>query len=162
MPRRVMAPAKANVAGAGETRAASSSQGDGYLARLVKYIPSEIITVYVILWDFIGMNLPGSAKSDGRLSLDHQQQFLVFAGFLVATPIYTFIATNKKGLSPAMGQILISIVSFAAWAFALGGPFTTVSIDGYSYAQNGAVISAVALPLVVLVAGFIVPKPQQV
>jgi hypothetical protein len=161
MPRRVMAPAKIKASGSdsGSERAATGqTQGDSYLARLIKYIPSEIITVYVLVWGFIGTNLPGSTTSNGRLSLDHQQQFLVFAGFLVATPIYTFLATNKKGLPPASAQILISIVSFAAWAFALGGPFSTLDF----YPKDGATISAIALPLVVLVAGFIVPKPQQV
>ena len=167
MPRRVMAPVKVRAAdtsaASGTTRAAtSSSQGDSYLARLVKYIPSEIITVYVLVSGFIGMNLPGSTASSGRLSLSHEQQYLVFAGFLVATPIYTFFATNKKGLPPATAQIFISIVSFAAWAFALGGPFTTLTVGIFDYAKDGATVSAIVLPLVVLVAGFIVPKPQQV
>ncbi len=163
MPRRVMAPVKVRASGTGagaatEKATSVSTQGDSYLARLVKYIPSEIITVYVLAAGFIGMNVPGSTTSNGRFMLDQQQQFLVFAGFLVATPIYTAIATRKQGLPPATGQIVISIISFAAWAFALGGPFETLSF----YPTQGPVISAIALPVVVLAAGFFVPKPVQV
>ena len=151
MPRRV-------VARTTTAQGATQSQGDSYLTRLVKYIPSEIIAVYVLVEGFIGTNLPNSTTSNGQFKLDHQTQFLVFAAFLIATPIYTAIATSKKGLPPAVAQIIISIVSFAAWAFALGGPFTTLT----NYASQGPGLSAIVLPVVVLVAGFVVPKPQQV
>jgi hypothetical protein len=161
-----MAPAKVRVAAGSGTGAAAAAQqaaetqpaGDSYLARLVKYIPSEIIGVYVIVLGFIGSNVAGGKTSSGQLALDQTQQFLVFGAFLVATPIYTWIATSKKGLPAATGQVLISFVSFAAWAFALGGPFTTLDF----YAKQGPMIAAIALPVVVLVAGFFVPKPQQV
>jgi hypothetical protein len=160
MPRRVMAPAKTRAtdtsAPAEKAKAVTSSpQGDSYLARLVKYIPSEIIAVYVLVNGFI---VSGRASGSGFFNLSDQQYFGVFAIFLVVTPIYTFFATNKKGLPAATGQIFISIVSFAAWAFSLGGPFTTLAI----YKTNGPMISAIALPVVVLAAGFFVPKPQQV
>lgn len=159
MPRRVVAPVRITApvavpAGAAPAPAQPQTQpGDSYLTRLIKYIPAEIIAVYVLVEGFIGAAHPGGGgNSTGQFKLDPTQQFLVFGAFLIATPIYTAIATKM-----AWAQVIISIVSFAAWAFALGGPFLNLS----SY-QNEPFIAAIVLPVVVLLAGFVVPKPQPV
>jgi hypothetical protein len=163
MPRRVVAPVRVTApvavpAGAAPAPAQPQDQpGDSYLARLIKYIPAEVIAVYVLVEGFIGAAQPGGGASGvgtstGQLQLDPTQQVLVFGAFLIATPIYTAIATKL-----AWSQVIISTVSFAAWAFALGGPFLNLS----SY-KNEPLIAAIVLPVVVLLAGFVVPKPQPV
>jgi len=149
---RVVAPVAVPAgAAAAPAPADSQPQGDSYLTRLIKYIPAEIIAIYVIVEGFIR---PGGQLHD----ISQQTHWLIFAGFLIATPVYTYFATRQKGASPATGQIIISIFSFAAWAFALGGPFENLDF----YQKNGAIISAVLLPVVVLIAGAFVPKPQPV
>ena len=159
---RVVAPVAVPAgAAAAPAPADSQPQGDSYLTRLIKYIPAEIIAIYVIVEGFIKSGQLGQIlgqNEPGTNTLNAQTHWLIFAGFLIATPIYTFFATRQKGATPATGQIIISIFSFAAWAFALGGPFENLDF----YAKNGAIISAVLLPVVVLVAGAFVPKPQPV
>jgi hypothetical protein len=159
MPRRVVAPVRVTApvtvpAGAAPAPAQPQAQpGDSYLTRLIKYIPAEIIAVYVLVEGFIGAAQPGGGgNSTGQISLTPQQQFLVFGAFLIATPIYTAIATKM-----AWSQVIISTVSFAAWAFALGGPF--LNLNSY---KNEPLIAAIVLPVVVLLAGIVVPKPQPV
>src|SRR5262249_29236545 len=124
---RVVAPVAVPAgAAAAPAPADSQPQGDSYLTRLIKYIPAEIIAIYVIVEGFV---------KGGQLKVDTGQHWLIFAGFVIATPIYTFFATRQKGASTATGQIIISIFSFAAWAFALGGPFENLGF----YHQNGAI-----------------------
>ena len=158
MPRRVVprVPAQVAVPAGGAIAAAPAEtqpQGDSYLTRVIKYIPAEIIAIYVIVDGFLKTGKIGSLRVDQNL------YFLIFAGFLVATPIYTYFATRKPGAPLATGQILISAISFAAWVFALGGPFATLKPF---YPDNGAIISAILLPAVILLAGLIAPKPQAV
>jgi hypothetical protein len=86
---------------------------DSYTDRLLKLIPSEVISLYVTLHAFI----LGSFKSDDpRL----QACEAVIAGIgVLGTPYYlTVIGKVRKGR-----QIAFSTISFVIWVLAIGGPF---------------------------------------
>ncbi len=116
---------------------------DGYLSRIIKYIPSEIIALFLVV-DAAAQTFPSLLPTNAY--------FLIFGVFLVATPIYIAIVTRMPGAPPALAQILISPLSFAAWVFGFGGPFAT--LGWYS-----PILGAVVALAVTLLAGLVVPRP---
>ena len=88
-------------------------KSDTYLERLYKYIPSEIILLYITC---------------EKIILDQSQlniwTYWALDGFcLLMTPLYLFFVQKVKKAK----QLILSTLSFAVWVFALGGPFTLLS-----------------------------------
>lgn len=132
--------------------AAPQTQPDGYLTRLIKYIPSEIIAIFLIVNGLAaGQATVGGVKIPFQLT--DMQYFIIFAIFLVITPIYVWRVTSVPKMPPATGQIVISIISFATWAYATGKPFTHTSL-------YNPLVAAILVPIVALLAGLIDPNPQ--
>ncbi len=101
------------------------STPDGYAARLLKYIPSEVIALYLTLTSL----LKSSVDTGSPL------EWIVFAFGIIVTPLYLWrIQKVHKPL-----QLVISTGAFAAWAFALGGPFA--SLSWYAPAYGGVLVS---------------------
>lgn len=121
----------------------SSCPTDGYLSRIVKYIPSEIIALFLLV-DAAAQSLPTLISTP--------VYFTIFGVFLVATPIYIAVVTRVPGAPASLAQILIAPLSFAAWVFGFGGPFAR--LDWYT-----PILGAVVALAVTLLAGFVVPKP---
>jgi hypothetical protein len=86
-------------------------QPDRYSARLLKYIPSEVIALYITL-DALVRPKAGSPQQ--------LLYWLVFAFGVVATPIYLRRVQRVTKLS----QLTISTLAFVVWVLAVGGPFT--------------------------------------
>ncbi|MGI0117676.1 hypothetical protein [Zooshikella sp. RANM57] len=85
------------------------AQVDDYASKLVKYIPAEVVALYIALNSI----LVSSDKTGTML------YWIVFLVCLVGTGLYLWkVAKVTKIL-----QISISVVAFFVWAFALGGPF---------------------------------------
>lgn len=85
-----------------------------YKDRLVKLIPSEIITAYVTLKGLItGPEVPG----DKALLL-----WIVFGILVVMNPLYLFYITGVR----KAGQIIFSSFAFVLWVMVIGGTFTSV------------------------------------
>lgn len=112
---------------------------DGYRDRLFKYIPGEIVTLYFGLREAL----------ERSHHVPHALQWVVFAFCLVATPIYLWRVQHVA----AWRQLFISTVSFAVWAFALGGPFA-----GLRWYQP--VYGALLLPVFTFFVAAIRPDPQ--
>lgn len=97
---------------------AGGSKPDDYFSRLLKYIPAEIVALYV--------------SADGVVPADHPKKFMylwaIFVFCSIATPVYMFFAARDEVTKkPIPVQILISTIAFPVWAYALGGPFTSLS-----------------------------------
>jgi hypothetical protein len=84
---------------------------DKYIDRLFKYIPSELVAGYLFV---LGVMQKLTESSEIKVF-----QWGIFAIFCVLTPLYLLRIQKVKKIS----QHLISVLSFAVWAFALGGPF---------------------------------------
>lgn len=85
-----------------------------YKDRLVKLIPSEIITAYVTLKGLItGPDVPGNKT----LLL-----WIVFGILVLMNPLYLFYVTKVK----KAGQIIFSSFAFVLWVMVIGGTFTTL------------------------------------
>jgi hypothetical protein len=88
---------------------------DGYLDRLLKYIPAEIVTVYIFVE---GLILQSS--NQGELSGIY---WIAFIAFCVLTPLYLWKIQKVTKVT----QLLIALVAFVVWVFALGGPFVLLA-----------------------------------
>jgi len=105
-----------------------SPRPDDYGARLLKYIPAEIVAVYLTL-DRIANSATGQLPIEPTL-------WTVFLILVIATPLFLWRVTNvRKG-----SQLAISTASFAVWVFAMGGPF-------YYLAWYRPIEGAITLPL---------------
>ncbi|MFN3411904.1 MAG: hypothetical protein ACK4YF_07085 [Exilispira sp.] len=107
---------------------------DNYLERLFKYIPSEIILLYITCEKII--------LSQSQIPVNLYWFIAIFC--LIATPLYLFFVSRVRKIS----QIVISSLSFAIWVFALGGPFSFLTWYKPLY-------GAIALPIFTFVTTFI-------
>jgi hypothetical protein len=90
-------------------------KADTYQSRLFKYIPAEVIAVY--------LTLDGILRTSNVTMPIGILLWLIFALLMLGTPLYLWRVANITRKS----QLLISAVSFGIWIFAVGGPFTYLS-----------------------------------
>ncbi|NMC39184.1 MAG: hypothetical protein GYA41_12755 [Bacteroidales bacterium] len=86
---------------------------DGYFDRLFKYIPAELVAGYI----FVSGAVSGLTDQSESLLL----KWILFAIFCILTPLYLWRVQKVT----RMQQHMISLLSFAVWCFALGGPFAS-------------------------------------
>ena len=82
------------------------NQVDNYIQRLFKYIPSEIVALYLAVIPFL---------RDATQSTE----YLIAGGLTVVTFLYLLLVQKVK--KPT--QLFLSCTCFLLWVFALGGPF---------------------------------------
>jgi hypothetical protein len=111
---------------------------DDYMTKLVKYIPAEIIAVYLFINGIVtALTAPSAVLSWG-----------VFALLLLLTPLYIWRVTNDKALPPAWDQMLVAFISFAVWVFAIGGPFTTLVWYNPLYGSILVALFTLVIPMI--------------
>lgn len=86
---------------------------DDYVARLVKYIPAEIIALYLGVANVIPTTDPSY----------HLALWIVFLLVTACTPVYMYLVTREAGQPTLWSQVVISSIAFPVWVFAIGGPF---------------------------------------
>jgi len=91
-----------------------STQED-YFGRLAKFIPAEIVALYVAAVGVIP-HVPAGTPNFRAL-------WIVFGITLALVPLYLFFATKRGGKKPLPLQIVLATVAFPVWVFAMGGPF---------------------------------------
>ena len=92
---------------------AAVERPDDYKQKLYKYIPAEVIALY-LTFDTL---LRAAGEEKGFLP------WLVCGFCFLGTPLYLCRVAGVKRAS----QLAVSTVAFAVWAFALGGPFAALS-----------------------------------
>ena len=100
-----------------------SPADDNYLARLVTYIPAEIVAAYMTARGIV-MPATSTERPTGLL--------IAFILCLIITPLYTYWATVDNSKPKPWYHIVVSIVAFATWVFALGDYFKYALGDSYS------------------------------
>ena len=119
--------------GTGET------QADDYSTRLLKYIPAEVVAVYVFV--------EGLIKQSSDTSSIQTLLWIVFVATFILTPLYLWrVQKVQKWV-----QLVVSTIAFAVWVFSLGGPFAML-------AWYKAIYGAVLLPLFTFAAGILEPE----
>lgn len=111
---------------------------DGYGSRVLKYIPAEVVAVYIGIQGALNAAEPSGANAT--------LLWITFGLLLVLTPVYLW----RVGHVTKAVQLVIATVSFAVWVFSLGGPFAL-------FPWYQPVYGAVLLPLYTFAMGIIVP-----
>jgi hypothetical protein len=114
-------------------------KADNYSDKLLKYIPAEIVAVYIFVEGLIL-----SSPAPGTLS---GLYWIVFIAFCILTPLYLWKIQKVTKLT----QLIIATVAFAVWVFALGGPFSFL-------AWYKPIYGAVFLPIFTLGIAIIEPE----
>jgi hypothetical protein len=154
MPRSIVNPGEAAGAGAlrvpkgGRKRGAvlpapeatpagppAAPPADGYNDRVLKYIPAEVVTLY--------LSVDGLVRAKQHLPV---LSWGLFAFGLLATVLYL---RYSAGVTKPL-QLVVSAVAFCVWAVTIGSPSTY--IPGYD-----AIYGAIALPIFTFLAGLIKP-----
>ena len=132
MPREIRSPADPNIA-------AANTDPNTYKDRLVKLIPSEIITAYITLQGLI------SAEAGNNTVLF---TVIAFGSLLILTPFYL---RNISGVTKWV-QIIFTTVAFVIWVMASGGfkyMFPTVEIFENNFLGSMLlIIYTLAIPFV--------------
>ena len=92
---------------------------DGYFDRLLKYIPSDVVG----LWLTGSGLIQSQASNESRLIL---LWVLFFLGFIFSY-FWMIKQTESADESTPWRQVILSCVSYAVWVFAIGGPFLELS-----------------------------------
>lgn len=117
MNRTVVSWRDATGASVGIAKAASVSSPDKYVDRLLKYIPPDVIGVFLATEGLIR----AAGPEEHRLL-----SWIVFATILILTPFYL---ARVGGVTKPV-QIAISTLAFVVWAFAYNGPpFSLLGVD---------------------------------
>lgn len=111
---------------AADVPAPPPAQVNDYKDRLVKLIPSEIITAYVTLRGLIN----GAGEQGNRQLLI----WIVFGILVIMNPLYLFYIMQVK----KAGQIAFSSIAFVLWVMVIGGTFTTIL--GFSAEYLGSIL----------------------
>jgi len=119
-------------------------KGEDYLGRLSKYIPAEIVGLYLTTAGIIPKNQDGSPKC--------LAMWIVFMINFALVPIYFYFATSRGAKKPLWPQIILASIAFPVWVFAIGGPFRCLTwYEGW--------IASLTLAFVTVVMGFYRPRP---
>jgi hypothetical protein len=142
---RLAANAKAQavpqIAGATEQQSPPPQLPDDYRTKLLKYIPGEVVSLYVFLEAVI--------KTSGQSPNQAQGPYwFIFVVCLIFTPLYLW----KIGKIHKILQLLISTVAFGIWIFALGGPF-----DNWEWYQGHKIYPALILPIYTFLVALVDP-----
>jgi hypothetical protein len=123
---------------------ADAAAPDNYIARLAKYIPAEIIALYLGVANVIPVT-----DSSYHLAL-----WIVAGTTALCTPVYMYLATREAGKPTLWSQIVISSIAFPIWVFAIGGPFAFLP-----WYAGKHWIAAIVISFVTFLAGAYQPGP---
>lgn len=125
---------------------------DDFMKRLVTYIPGEVVGAYIVLSGIV----EGALGSDQQAAQDQARTWywIIFWFLLVIAPIYIWTATPDEGGHQSAYkpyyQAAVAPVAFAAWVYALGGPFKLWLGDEYQ-AFVGSILLVLISVLITLV-----------
>ena len=116
------------------TTPAQLPEVDKYTSRLLKYIPAEVLVLYLTLDAII--------RSSDKISL--AGYWAIFILGIFATYLYLWrIEKVQKQL-----QLLISVGAYCVWVFALGGPFVHLTWYDPIYGSLALPIYTFFIPII--------------
>lgn len=118
---------------------AVEKQADDYSSRLLKYIPAEVIAVYVFV--------EGIIKQSTDPSSIQTLLWISFCIILILTPFYL----RRVQKVEKWVQLLVSTLAFGVWVFSMGGPFGLLM-------WYKPIYGAILLPLFTFAVGIIEPE----
>jgi len=110
---------------------------DTYADRLTKYVPAEVVSVYLFV--------DGALRPIGEWIPLQTILWSIFFLLVALTPFYLLRLQKVKKWK----QWVISEVSFVVWVFSIGGPFANLAF--YKNHDVGHVLGSVAVALATFV-----------
>ncbi|MFL6233983.1 MAG: hypothetical protein ACJ76N_12685 [Thermoanaerobaculia bacterium] len=135
-----------------DAQADPPTKPDGYLQKIVKYIPAEIVAAYVALADLV------PPKLEDNKPLDNPTLWVIYWILLVLTPLYTWFFTQEANKPKPVFQTVVAPIAFTAWVFAIGGPFAKLKSD-WDQPAIGTIVLIVVLLLIPLAERIFIPPP---
>jgi hypothetical protein len=138
----------------GQAKGAEKGTGaeppEGYLERVAKYVPVEIVAAFMALRAVLPIHgSPGALPTGLELAL--------YAGLLVLTPLYYLKFGGDVPEKPK--QVAVTTVSFVVWSYAIGGPFFWGTLqDTIGHVIVYPALAAALLVMWSLVAGLVDPR----
>ncbi len=116
------------------------------ISQITRWIPTETITIYVVLLALLTPPLAGDSPS-------FTSRWALFSIITAANPVVVVLLTMAKTSGATfkvpLFEMAIASVAFAAWAFAL--PDTPLSsIPGYSIKWNTAILTGTTISIALL------------
>jgi hypothetical protein len=120
-----------------------SETPDKYSDKLIKYIPAEVITLFMVINPLL-ITYSKQKPESGEIL-----HWFIFCIFLILTPLYLWRVEEVNNPS----QLMISTLAFGTWVFGMGGPFTYIPF----YVESPLLIS-IFVPLIIFSIPLIDPK----
>ena len=120
---------------------------EDYLGRLVKYIPAELVVLYLTVRGVISA---AEQPSDRGIVL-----WGVTLAVWILVPVYFWMVTARDEKKPLRIQMLLATIAFPVWVIAISGPPVS-SLPWYSTHQY---FGSVVLAFITVIFGWI--KPPQ-
>jgi len=96
---------------------------DGYVQKIVKYVPSEIVAAYVALASYL-QPVAADGKTIAATASD-KPIWYVFWFLLVLSPIYIYFFTWEPNKPRPIYQTIVAPFAFVAWVIAIEGPVSS-------------------------------------
>lgn len=104
----------------------------GYVDRLVKLIPAEVVSVYLAGKSGIQATFPPGSDPN-RTLISENQYWVGWTAFCLASVILVrawATRDKEKGLEPEWPAVAIAAVSFLIWVYSLGDVFARPGLFG--------------------------------
>lgn len=132
-------PANATIPRAGDEK--SEPTKDDYLAKLVKYIPPEVLAAYLLLSSVVAANTAEGTTENS-----------IWLGCLLATTVVATLVYNSSVLGVVrLSQNLMSALGLIVYVFGVGGWFATMNWyetwhPTFAFVGYGLLVAVVKLP----------------
>ena len=121
---------------------------DNYLEKLMKYIPSEIVGAWIAIQ---GIFANGDREVEAVNSSQNIFLWVILAFLSILTFFYIKQQTYEESKKTAIKQIIVSVIAFLIWAYAIGGePFLSLEFYDSRYGAVFMILYTVTIPLLVL------------
>jgi hypothetical protein len=98
--------------------AAGTPTPDDYVGRLLKYIPAELVGLYLAARGVV---------PDNANDLDETLWIIALVTWILV-PIYLYVVTTRGHQEPLFWQITFGTIAFPVWVFSIGGhPVTSIA-----------------------------------
>lgn len=116
---------------------------DDFLGRLVKYIPAELVGLYV------------AARGVIPKTAEPSVYWGVAAVTWVFVPVYFWFATTRSNQKPLTTQILLATIAFPIWVFAIGGD----PVASWPWYATHQYLASLSLMFATVAFGLVQPPP---
>jgi hypothetical protein len=135
---------------AASDEAPQATRREDFLGRLLKYIPAEVVGLYLAVRGVIPSPKTGEVDEVTLL-------WIITAACWALVPIYLWVATSRDGQKPLLIQILLATIAFPVWVFAIAGP----PVSSVPWLNSHQYVASVVLIFTTFVFGLVAP-PQGV